>query len=116
MALSENFKNSNIKTISATIANGQTKTGIIDLSGTTMSGFYTPSALTGTSFTFEASYDGINFFPIKDETNSTITYTVSPNNFYRTLATSFYGVRLLKIVSNSAEAADRDLIIQPYAV
>lgn len=69
----------------------------------------TPAALTSTALTFTGSYDGVNFFPIKDSTNVAIGVTVATGaaGYYKLAPADFVGVPFIKIVTGSAEAANR---------
>lgn len=96
--------------LSSSIANGATKSGIINLNGFTLCGILLPAAFTGTALTFEASVDGTNFFTLKTTTSGTsLSYTVAQGNFYAIDPKDFYGVNWLKIVSGSAEGGARTL-------
>lgn len=94
----------------ATIANGQTKSGAVDLGGRTLQGIFTPGALTGTALTFEAAptADG-TYVPVRKEDGSAYTLTVAASRYTRVDATLFAGLRFIKVVSGSSEGAERVL-------
>lgn len=96
--------------LSAVIASGQTKSGVIDLSGCVLVGLLTPSALTGTVFTFEAatSADGM-FLPVYDAAGALVSVTVAASRFISILPSDLAGIQYLKIVSGSAEGAARTI-------
>jgi hypothetical protein len=94
------------------IASGQTASAVIDAKGFSLVGVLLPAAFTGTSLTFQASVDGTNFFAVNSTTSgSSLSYTVAQGNYYAIDPTPFYGIRYLKIVSGSSEAANRVLTV-----
>ncbi len=96
--------------MTATIASGQTKTGSIEISGAAFVGLVMPAAFTGTSITFEVSADGTTFQALYDEFNTQVSVTVAASRTYDLPATlTTYG--FMKVVSGSAEGADRSLVI-----
>jgi hypothetical protein len=70
----------------------------------------TPAALTGTEFKFEASLDGTNFFDLYNEATE-YAVTVAASRYVALNPNVFQGVRYLRIVSGSTEAAARDIYI-----
>ena len=109
------FQQSIIEPIQATIAISTTDSDAINLQGTTIAGIYIPSVFTGTAISFKASYDGINYFNISDGT-AIVSATVTGGQYIALSPIVFYGVRELKIVSNAAEAAERILTVIPYSI
>ena len=98
-------------TYPATIANGAQESSTIACGGFVLCGLLIPAAFTGTTITFEASVDGINFFPLfSATTGAAVSYTVAQGNFYAIDPTDFYGIPYLQIKSGSAEAAARTLV------
>lgn len=96
--------------LQATIASGQTKSGVITLAGFTPVGILLPAAFTGTALTFEASIDGTNFFPVKAGTGgNALSYTVAQGTYAALDPKDFYGIQYLKVVSGSTEGAARTL-------
>lgn len=73
-----------------------------------------PAALTGSSFTFEASADGNTYAPLYDE-STLYTVTVGTSRYIALKESVFKPVRYLKVVSNatgpSYETAIRDIIV-----
>jgi hypothetical protein len=94
--------------LSAVIASGQTKSGVIDLSGCVLVGILTPAALTGTSFSFEASTaaDG-TFLPVYDISGNPVSVDVGTSRFIAILPSDLAGIQYLKLVSGSSEGAQR---------
>lgn len=94
-----------------TISSGQTVSGAATLGDHVLCGFITPSALTGSSMTFQGSVDGTNYYTIYDYTNALISTTVdtSSSRAYALNVIDFLPWRYIKIVSASAEGSDRDI-------
>lgn len=92
------------------IENGATKSSAIDTAGLSLCGILL-GAFTGTTITFEVS-DAIDgtFVPLKSGTSgAALSYTVAANTFAAIDPKDFLGVRFLKIVAGSSQAADRTL-------
>lgn len=91
------------------IASGATKSGVINLNGLALVGLYLP-AFTGTALTFEAcdTADG-TFVPVKVSGGSSLSYTIAGSTFVAIDPTPFQGISFLKLVSGSAEGADRTI-------
>lgn len=85
----------------------------IELAGQTVLGFITPGTLTSTSVTFTAcdTIDG-TYVPVKDSSGSAISFTVTTNGYYGfkyDQIGAFLGIRFLKMVGGSSEAAGRQV-------
>jgi len=104
-------------TKTATISSSGTKSGAVDLSEHTLAAVIFP-ATTGTSFTFEVSVDGTNFYPLNDTSDTAISITKTAGNStaHPLQANDFAGFTHLKIVSGSSEAAERSITIVTYMV
>jgi hypothetical protein len=97
----------------ATIANGQTTSNEIDLSGTDVCGFFMPAAFTGTALKITASPTaGGTFVPVYDGDGSELSLAVGTSRFVpiKNLAV-VAGLRFIKLVSGSSEGAQRQIII-----
>lgn len=99
-----------------TIENGETVSDAIDLHGTTIAGLTLPAAFTGTTLTFQASYNGVDFVPIHDGISADFSITIVPDRYIPIDPSLFYGIRWLKIVSGSIEVSDRIIVINPYPI
>lgn len=97
-------------TKTATIASGETKSGSIDLHETAQAGFILPAAFTGTAITFEVSADNVTFAPLEGSDGNPVSLTVSQGNAYA-FPISTFPFAFAKIVSGSAEGADRSITI-----
>lgn len=106
-----------VEPLTATIAISGTTSDAVKLYGCTAIGFTIPAAFTGTAITFTGSMDdGTTFVTIKDQLNSTVTYTVSVDSGYALDAAIFAPYDQIKIVSNDTEAAARSIIVKPFAI
>ena len=91
-----------------TVATSTTISSAVDTEGMIPCGIVTPGTLTGTSITFQGSIDGVTFVPIyKDGAAYSITVAASQYVYVNPLV--FLGLRYIKLVSGSAEAANRTL-------
>lgn len=97
--------------VSATIANGQQISSVINCGGLTLCGVKIPSAFTGTALTFLMcdTIDG-TYVPVNGVDGSAISYTVAPSGYYALDPKDFQGIQFLEIKSGTAEAAARTLI------
>ncbi len=93
----------------ATIASSGTTSNAIDLQGLLVVQFIMPSALTGTSISFQSSYDNVTFQDVYNDQNAQISITVSVNRTYNIEPVDFAGCRYLKIISNASEGAERSI-------
>ena len=91
-------------------SSGTVSTAITIEGGRTVLAVLTPTALTGTSLKFQASTDGNNFFALY---NGATEYSVTvADSRYIALSTEVMaGVRHLKVVSGSSEAAARTISV-----
>ena len=108
-----------IETATATIANGASLSGVIDLGGRKLVAIDMPASWTAASLTFQASIDGTNFDNMYDgATERSVTVAAS---YYSMLNIGdWIGVRYLKIRSgtsgtpvNQGGARVLTLVIQP---
>jgi hypothetical protein len=104
--------------LTATIANGQTTSGQVDLAGTTLCGFIMPAAFTGTVITLTMSdANGGTFVTAQDGSGSDLSLTVAVNKYIpiNNLALTA-GLRFVKVVSNASEGAQRVIKLVTRAV
>ncbi len=95
--------------VSATIANGATTSGEVDLpDGYDLVGIFAP-VCTGVALTFTAAAAaGGTFVAVADGANSAISKTISGTAHYMALdPLLFQGLQFIKLVSGSSEGADR---------
>jgi len=93
-----------------TIASGQTVSAALDLGDKTLVGLQMPSAFTGVALTFQASFDGTTYATVVDDTGGSLTYTVAASTYIVIHPTTFAGIKKLKVVSGTAEGADREIV------
>lgn len=95
----------------ATIANGQTTTGEVKTNGCPLAGIQLPAALTGVTITFLVStQSGGTYQPLYNSSGQ-VSYTVAPGRYLAINPQDFHGVGFLKVVSGSAEGAQRALTL-----
>jgi len=102
-----------VKVQTATIAITGTVSGAIRIGGKTSIGIITPAALTGTAFTFQVS-DAIagTYVALLDTEGNTVSITVAASRGYGMSgsdADALSAFSYMKIVSNGAEAAARNI-------
>ena len=102
----------NIRNFTTTILNTATDSDDTDLGQATLVGVYIPASFTGTSISFKAAttQDG-TYAPIKDGAGALVSKTVAAGDYITLDPVTFAGVQFLKVVSGSAEGADRSLIL-----
>jgi hypothetical protein len=76
--------------------------------GRTVLAVLTPTALTGTEFKFQSSTDGNNFFALYNGSTE-YAVTVAASRYIALNTEVMAGVRHLKVVSGSSEAAARTI-------
>lgn len=95
-----------------TIANGQTASAEADLEGFVLVGFETPAAMTGTAMTFTVAATASGTHKaLKTSGGSALSFTTAASGYYACDPVNFWGARFLKLVSGSAEGAERTLIL-----
>lgn len=101
--------------LTATIGSGNTASAVIDLSGTSLVGMISPSALTGATLTFSASPTEDGTYNTLYRNGSDVSLTFAADKYILLEPSDFVGVRFLKVTSDSTEAADREftLITRP---
>lgn len=111
MTTKNNYLNNVIIPYTLTIANGDTDSEAFDCGGVTLKTIIMPSAFTGTEITFKISPDGVTYYDYYNIDNVKASITCSAGRAYGLGAIDFYSIKFLKIISNAAEAADRDFIL-----
>ena len=92
-----------------TISSGGTVSSALELGvGRTVLALVTPSALTGTALSFQASVDGSTYNTVTDE-GSAYSVTAAASRFISIKAGLLAGARYIKVVSGSSEGADRTI-------
>lgn len=101
-----------------TITTSTTVSAAVDLNGTHLFAIGTPSALSGTALTFQVSRDGVaaNYKALYDEFGTQYSIVVAANRIIFLDPTKFAAFRYLKLVSGTAETADRTFKLFTRAV
>ncbi len=89
-------------------SSGTVSTSITIEGGRTALAVLTPTALTGTAFKFQSSTDGNNFYALYNGATE-YSVTVADSRYIALNTEVMAGVRFLKIVSGSSEAAARTI-------
>lgn len=116
-AITSGRMNSNIQRTSASstvsIASGQTKSGAIDISKTIAGTITTPTAMTGSSFTYEVAYTvGGTHYPLRDQYGGVVTTAISTSAALSfPLPVEAAGAASLIVVSSATELSARTLSI-----
>jgi hypothetical protein len=105
-------------TTTATIANGASLSGAVDLGGATMVAIQMPANWTAANLTFQLSADGVTYAELQDELGNTFTVTAAASLAIASaaLAATFLGARYLKVRSGTSgvpinQGAARDIKI-----
>ena len=79
--------------------------------GLLLSGIVFPATMTGTTVTFDFSFDGTNFVDVVETDGTEVEYTVTAGDVVRVDPSgwAFASLGFLRIVSGSSEAADRTI-------
>lgn len=85
----------------ATIANGASLSGAIDLGSTRLAGIQMPAAWTAAALTFQASFDGVTYADVYSTGGTELSYTVAASRFIPLSITDWGGVRYLKVRSGT---------------
>lgn len=95
-----------------TVASNATTSAEVDLGGTEIVGLQLPAAFTGTAISFLVStVSGGTYQAMKDGAGNSVSKTVAQGQYIAIDPTLFRGVRFVKLVSGSSEAADRVITI-----
>lgn len=90
----------------ATIANGASLSGEVNLEHGDLFALIMPAAWTAAVLTFSGSYDGTTFYNLYDETGTEISFTVDASRYVLISAPAkFMGLKRLKVRSGTAGAA-----------
>src|SRR5215207_2393771 len=99
-------------TKSVDIAISTTTSAEVDCADMVLVGFETPGTLTGTAMSFTVAQAAAGTFKaLKTSGGTALSFTVAASGYYAVDPVNFWGVRFLKLVSGSSEAAARTLIL-----
>lgn len=94
-------------TVTATIASSDTVSGEVNVYGTTLCGLHLPASFTGTALTFQAAVASGGTYQEVYKDGAALSVTVAQAKYIALNPADFAGIQYLKIVSGSAEAAER---------
>lgn len=101
-----------LKSGNLTISNGGTTSDVLELGGTILSGIIISTTLTGTELTFLASFDGTNYYTLRDEAGNSVSLPISNGaGIYNLNEEQFVHINFVKVVSNASEGAERTLTL-----
>jgi hypothetical protein len=90
--------------LTATIANGATVSGGVDLRGSTLCGLFLPAEFDGTAVTFQAcATEGGTFVPVQDGAGAAVSKTVAASQYVPLDPATFAGIQFLKVVAGTAQ-------------
>lgn len=112
---------SNVTEQTATIANGGSLSGAVDLAGKTLLGIVMPAAWTAANLTFQVSSDGVTYNDLYDNVGAEKTVIAAASRFIIAIPADWVGVRYVKVRSGTAAAtvaqgAQRDIKLITKAV
>jgi len=101
----------NVKEVTIDISANTTQSNAVNTDGMLLTGIVFPAAMTGTAVTFDFSVDGTNFHDVVETDGTEVTYTVTAGDVVRVDPSgwAFASSGFLRIVSGTAEAADRNI-------
>lgn len=113
MPSSSQYQPNDCYDLTVTIASGQTTSGEVDLTGCDLCGIFMPAAFTGTTLKIQAaSAPGGTFVTVQDGAGNDYTLTVAASKYIPISNLAIVsGLRFIKFVSGSSEAADRALTL-----
>jgi len=114
MSTANQFTNTQIDLISATIASGETTSTAIKIYGCTAAALYIPASFTGSTVTFQASADkGENFANLYGPLGVQASLSVVTNAWHTLDPQVFFPYDQIKVVG-SAQGADRTILVKPF--
>jgi len=100
-----------VKDVTIDISENTTQSNAVNTDGMLLTGIVFPAAMTGTAVTFDFSVDGTNFYDVVETDGTEVSYTVTAGDVVRVDPSgwAFASSGFLRIVSGTAEAADRTI-------
>jgi hypothetical protein len=97
------------KAVTIDISESTTVSTAVDTDGLLLSGIIFPAAMTGTTVTFQVSSTNTNgtFKALKETDGTDVSYTVTSDSHVRVDPSGWAGVGAIKVVSGTAEVADK---------
>jgi len=109
--LETNNTNSNLIEETVIIENGQTESLELNTQGAKLVGIRLPSAMTGTILSFKISDNAGSFLDYFNSAGVKLEIPITVDTHIGLLIDDFVPVQKIKIVSNSAEGAERTIIV-----
>ena len=93
------------------ISDNATNSSAAQCDGLLLSGIVFPAAMTGSTITFDFSFDGTNFVDVVETDGTEVSYTVTAGDVVRVDPSgwAFASPGFLRVTSSNSEAADRTL-------
>lgn len=98
-----------VQNVTTTIAAEASVSGAIPLSEFSRGSFLLPAEVTGTGWSFEASYDGSNFVAPKDSAGDALAEITAGANDAVALPAALFSYRWARIKSNGSEESERTI-------
>lgn len=100
--------------LTATIANGASLSGAINVFGRDIVAIVMPAGWTAAALTFQASVDGVNYFNVHSSGGTEQSYTVDASRYIPVQAGTFAGAQMVRLRSGTAgtpvnQGAQRDI-------
>lgn len=95
------------------ISDNATTSSAAQCDGLLLSGIVFPAAMTGSTVTFDFSFDGTNFVDVVETDGTEVSYTVTAGDVVRVDPSgwAFASTGFLRVVSGSTEAASRKITL-----
>jgi hypothetical protein len=104
--------------VTAVIADAATKTGVIDLGGLELVGFFVPTGFDGTTVSFEAATSAAGtFMPVHNGNGTAYSLTIAANSYVPITNLAYTaGLRYIKLVASSTQSGASTLTLAVRAV
>ena len=100
------------ESITATIPDGATQSGAIDMRGTAIFGVLLPSGFSGTQLTFQMSNDGGDtWVDVYEKDGTQFALTVAASRYVIVPVSDFPGAVTMRVLTNSAPSGDDEDVI-----
>ena len=95
------------------ISDNTTQSSAAQCDGLLLSGIVFPSTMTGTTVTFDFSFNGTTWYDVKETDGTDVSYTVSAGDVLRVDPSGwgFASNGYIRVTSNGTEAADRKIVL-----
>ena len=93
------------------ISDNATNSSAAQCDGLLLSGIVFPAAMTGSTVTFDFSFNGTTWYDVVETDGTEVSYTVSAGNVVRVDPSgwAFASPGFLRVTSSNSEAADRTI-------